>query len=234
MDNPWKNLPREQPFVLEGDKLRVFLFNDKVEDRYKIHLELLPEPYLGNPNAEVLLLSLNPGFSTDDAKFHHSNDYFKTSSRINLLHGEQEYPFFFLDPQIVKVRGRRWWDRKLSPLVDIFGAAKVASHVCCVEFFPYHSAKYKSIGPPLPSQEYSFSLVRKGIERNALIVLMRSTEKWLRAVPELASYRFYEVNSPRNAIVSRNNLPEGFERIIESLQRVALPKESPTWLNCRV
>jgi hypothetical protein len=71
MDNPWRNLSREQPFVLEGDKSRILLFNNKVKDEHKIHLELLPEPYLGNPESEIVLLNLNPGFSIDDFKFHH-------------------------------------------------------------------------------------------------------------------------------------------------------------------
>lgn len=230
MNNPWKSLPREQPFVLESDKSQVLLFNNKVENRYKIHLELLPEPYLGNPNAEIVLLSLNPGFAKDDVTFHRFDNNFKASSRINLLHGEQEYPFFFLDPKIVRVRGRRWWDRKLGRLVDLYGARTVANHVCCVEFFPYHSEKYRTIGSPLPSQQYTFYLVRKAIERKALIVFLRSRKRWVEAVPELASYGFFELNSPQNAIVTRNNLPEGFERIMEALKAVSV-QESGAFQN---
>jgi hypothetical protein len=225
MGNPWEKLPKERDFVLESDKELILAFNEKVKNEdHKIHLELLPEPYLGNPDAEIILLNLNPGFSTDDLNLHRHNDYFVSATMANLLHIEQEYPFYFLDPEIVKARGRdqrgrdRWWNRILGDLIGHYGAAAVANHVFCIEFFPYHSKKYKALRDVVPSQHYSFSLVRKAIQRGALIVLMRSKSKWLKAVPELADYEYYELSSVQSAYVTRNNLPGGFDKIVEILK----------------
>jgi hypothetical protein len=239
MDNPWPNLPEKEPFVLEGDKELILAFNDELKndkikyDKYMIHLDLLPEPYLGNPNAEIVLLNLNPGFSPDDSKLHHSNKDFINASRTNLGHGKQEYPFYFLDPRVVEARGRdsrgrdRWWNRKLGHLVEVCGASRVANNVFCIEFFPYHSKEYKglpkrynSLRGIVPSQHYSFDLVRKAIQRRALIVFIRSRAKWSKAVPELADYRYcYQLNSPQSGSVTKGNLElGGFERIVEILK----------------
>lgn len=63
MENPWKHLPGQPPYVLPADAPAISSFNQGVSDEHQIRLELLPEPYLGDPDAPIILLSLNPGFS---------------------------------------------------------------------------------------------------------------------------------------------------------------------------
>jgi len=91
--------------------------------------------------------------------------------------------------------------------------------VFCIEF-PYHSKKYRSLRRMLPSQYYSFDLVRRAIKRRVLIVLMRSRARWLSAIPELSGYGYYELSSPQNGALTPRNLSEGFDRIVEILVQV--------------
>src|SRR5688500_3058766 len=64
--NPWLRLPDSGPYVLADDAEAVGRFNDK-PNRKPIHLlrihDLLPEPFIGSPDAPVVLLSNNPGWS---------------------------------------------------------------------------------------------------------------------------------------------------------------------------
>lgn len=70
-DNPWRSLPTKAPFVLDIDRDGIASFEHRVNARgktadYGFHVELLPSPFIGNPRASVVLLSLNPGFSERD------------------------------------------------------------------------------------------------------------------------------------------------------------------------
>ena len=70
VENPWDGVEKENIFF-EADKDIINRFNeklnvkgsDKLEDHdYYIHPDLLPEPYMGNPDANIILLFANPGF----------------------------------------------------------------------------------------------------------------------------------------------------------------------------
>ena len=63
MQNLWLDLPETKDFVLPCDKESIRNINDQAESKHQIHLELLPEPYLGNPQANIVLLNGNPGFN---------------------------------------------------------------------------------------------------------------------------------------------------------------------------
>jgi hypothetical protein len=75
MRNPWLELPHQAPYVLADDADAIERFNRTASarrqaDRTWLHLELLPEPFLGDPAAPIVVLSLNPGYSPDDAAWH--------------------------------------------------------------------------------------------------------------------------------------------------------------------
>ncbi len=220
MFNPWTNLPKSEPYLLDSDKKQIFEFNKKVTDaKYKIHYEILPEPFLGNPKAKVVLLNLNPGFDIEDLSFHQNNEYFIKKCRDNLLHKASEYPFYLLDPKLSTSPGHKWWSGKLKDLIEECSLKKVANDICCIEFFPYHSIKFKKNKNIIESQNYSFYLVEKAIDRNALIIIMRAKDKWTETLPKLKKYKYYSLNSCQNVKVSRKNLSEtkGFDNIIELL-----------------
>src|SRR5438552_17955905 len=96
MQNPWLNLPETPLFVLACDHQIILDFNNRVKPEILIHLEILPEPYTGNPEAKIILLNPNPGFYESNARFLTGDEYFQKTSRANLTHTRQEYPFTFL------------------------------------------------------------------------------------------------------------------------------------------
>jgi len=133
MRNPWLSLPEVAPFVLESDKQSILDFNRIARPYHQIHLEELPEPYTGNPLANIILLNLNPGFYKRNELFRREGGdaytYFVKANRANLIHGYQEYPFYHLDPNNKESPGYYWWSRKLKQLISRYEAKKVASEV---------------------------------------------------------------------------------------------------------
>lgn len=218
MNNPWIDLASNDPFALGDDQARIVEFNRSADEAHKIHLEILPEPFIGNAGAKVLFLNLNPGYNVRDIDFHVNDRHFIESLRKNLMHANQDYPFYPLDPRNFDSPASRYWRRRLKRLSEKCGLMKVANGVLCVEFFPYHSKKYKGIGSILASQHYSFHLVREAILRKAAIVLMRSEKRWLGNVAELNGYPFLRVRSWQNPTISKKNLPDGFDEIVRLLE----------------
>ncbi len=165
----------------------------------------------------VVLLCLNPGWKPTNAATH-GTPAFTMTSRANPRHAATQVPFFLLDPKL-NLPGGGWWRRKLRWLIDDVGLEVVANRVLCVEHFPYHSQRYSSRVPRVPSQDYGFGLVREAMEREAAIVVMRSARRWEAAIPELASYGHrYHLRNVQNVCISPNNCPDGYAAVINALR----------------
>jgi hypothetical protein len=87
----------------------------------------------------------------------------------------------------------------LLPLIDVVGIEAVARKVICVEQFPYKSVSFRSLGETLPSQQYSFDLIRDAIRQRKQIVMMRSERVWLESVPELQTYSYVRLSNNQPA-----------------------------------
>ena len=218
MRNPWIDLPKEAPFVLEQDRATIERFNQSARQEHLIHTSVLPEPHHGDPNAPVILLNLNPGHSEQDEETH-SNPDFADACRRCALHEAQDYPFYLLNPAFPG-GGFDWWSKKLKPLIKIYGREKVARSVFCVELFPYHSSEFAHGKLEVSSQEYAADLVRRAVEKNALVIAMRGLRRWEKLVPEISAYpRIFKLKNPRNVTISPKNCPVGFPLIVEALDR---------------
>src|SRR4051812_28507789 len=108
MRNPWLDLPSEPPFVLPSDESLLRRHQDWVEsgraaaqtrELHRIHLDLVPEPHLGDPSAPVVLLNKNPGVGVDDAATH-ANPAFRSLALLNAVHRSERWPFYLLDPSM--------------------------------------------------------------------------------------------------------------------------------------
>ena len=62
--NPWVDLPEESPFVLHGDAAAIARFNARANERHRIRLDVLPEPFIGRPDAPLVLLNRTAGSAT--------------------------------------------------------------------------------------------------------------------------------------------------------------------------
>lgn len=217
MQNPWIALPRTSPFVLASDADLLNAFNATASPRHRYDLSLLPEPFFGSPSAPVVVLNLNPGWDAGDAEVHARED-FSVMARDSLGHNLQPYPFLHLQPT-TSSPGGRWWRQRVRYLIQDVGFESVAKRLACVQFTPYHSSEYSNSSPRLPSQAYSFNLVRNAMTRGAEIVVMRSKRLWFEAVPELASYERIHIGSnPRAPFVSPGNLKESYASIAQRLR----------------
>lgn len=227
MTNPWTHLPNKAPFVLPEDQELVARFNKRHSGKQiEILLDQFPSPYVGNPEASVVLLNLNPAYGIESAQELFLSLY-KKIARANFEHTFFEYPFYPLNPRLadVSAAGYRWWsERCLGDLIYESGlsAKEFSKKIFCAEYFPYHSRKYGWNGGVLPSQQYMTTLVEAAVSRGALIIIVwgnRNRNAWFEAIPSLSSVNVITLHSAQNPKISRRNLDKGvFEKIIENLQ----------------
>jgi len=219
-------LPDVEPFVLPDDINVVAEFNRNAQHLARVDLGLLPEPFIGRCDAPIVLLNLNPGWSFDDAKWHR-HPGFACRLRANLNQEDSPYPFYLLDPDLKGDSGAYspggiWWRKRLRVLIEhVDSLETVANSILCVEYFPDHSQRYGGRMQPIPSQNFSFSLVRSALDREAIIVVLRSQRRWHAAVPELVTYKNqYVLRNPRSPYVTPNNC-DGFDAIVRRLRQLS-------------
>ena len=212
--NPWEKLQDSPLFFLEEDKKYIDVFNhfNKKPD-YEIKLSYTPEPRLGPVNAPIIILQLNPSHSNDE------QDMREVERCLASIKNEKA-------PHLGVMHKNDWWAKHLKRLIDEVGGdrGKVSRSICSIEFFPYRSKKFNHGTIRLPSESYTFSLVRRAIERDALFIVARSFKVWLLAIPELEEHhrskRIYECINKRRPFISENNLPSGvFKKVVETIKQ---------------
>jgi hypothetical protein len=173
-----------------------------------LHGELMPEPFVGDPAAPVVLLQLNPRASTNDVELHATKE-FQTLIRDSLAHRFGQYPFYLLDPKL-DLPGGDYWKEKLRSLIRDCGDVVVARRLAVVEFHGYQSKNFRSLARwPFPSSQYAIELVKRAIARSAVIVCMRGFERWSECVPELSRYdRVVQLKNRRNPCISAGNMTD--------------------------
>jgi hypothetical protein len=130
-----------------------------------------------------------------------------------------DFPFFYLNPELSKTPGGKWWNRRLKWLLERFAGKGLARSILCVEYFPYHSRGFGFKDLPLESQEYGFNLVRSAIHRGAVIVIMRGEKHWTRKLKELRGHsRVLRLKNWRNVVLSPRNLKgRGFQKMVSAI-----------------
>lgn len=175
---------------------------------------------MGNPEtAEIILLSLNPGYSDQDDDFH-KNDDFKKIIFENSNHTSKEYPFFPFNPPIKDSPVAKYWKKRLRELISHSSEEILSNKICCIEYFPYHSKKYRHLKISSISKDYNKKLVENCIQRKALIIIMRAKRQWLSLVEDLKGYKnCFTVHSFANPAITKNNLGEKtFAEIFKKLE----------------
>ncbi len=224
MENPWLSLiasdqgeavaDKDGKFVLKIDSAAINSWCGTPDRKRKsdaskfknFFLEILPQPYVGNRDAPVVILGLNPGFCAKDLEDHKCKAFQK--AQLENFQSQAEVPFYFLDENLKDTAGSQWWKKRLRVVIEKAGLTNVQNNLLCVEWFPYHSKKFAPLHNVLPSQEYGFQLVRGAMRRNALIIGLRSKQIWYKSIPKLECYEKHcFLKSPQCAYVTENNCP---------------------------
>ncbi|MEI6043518.1 MAG: hypothetical protein WCS37_03895 [Chloroflexota bacterium] len=224
MQNPWLDLPMTAPFVLKDDSEEVAKFNADALEEHRLRLNAFPGPFMGNPNAPVVLLNLNPGFTETETESDVVTNIDWMWRNIKAIrHEEMDYPFFLLHPELEKISaGYQWWYKRLRTLIEHYDARFVANNILNVAFFPYPSKKatWFHYELKLPSQKYGLYLVEQAMAREAVIIALRAVPTWKWAIPGLEKYeRFYKLNSI-SVYVTPRNCPTGYPEIIKVLDAI--------------
>lgn len=223
MPNPWVNLPETAPYVLQEDRQAIDNFNNRpsLKEHHRIDTHLIPEPFVGPLDANVVILLLNPGI---DANTHraHSNPAFK-NHLIQSIKSPDTHPSHIHIGNAIAPNADNWWYKNTRQLIQDLGengSTILRENMLAVEFSPYHSPNYAHAHLRLRSQEYSFELVREAMRRDAAIILTRGEKLWKGAVHELISYsHFFKLSSHRRAAITQNNLgAHAYQILIEKLK----------------
>jgi len=217
MRNPWIELPERSPYVLPTDHPHVDAFNyhSHKDPGYRFDLSLLPQPFLGNLQAPLIVLGRNP----DVAGGHRAGAY-ADAIRANLTSESGNGALLGLLPEFDEEPNARWWRRCFREVLDELGSSPgdIAPRILSIEFHGYHSERWKLL-PTLPSQHYGFWLVEQAIARGATVVVMRGQRDWEIAVPALRGHRpTVTLVNPRSATISRANCSQnGFDAVLRAL-----------------
>ena len=131
-----------------------------------LHSHLHAEPFVGNLNADIYIMTANPGVSDDEYNNWENNTLNKLADNC-INQGPTKYPFYYLDPKLAGTGGALYWLEKVDMLPNgkkqhyshhkffelvnelekKYGSRdaaiqKIAQNVCDLEFCPYHSKNW--------------------------------------------------------------------------------------------
>jgi hypothetical protein len=182
----------------------------------------MPSPYNGNPKkARIYLLNGNPGYDTDKNILAFDKKYKNSIIIPNYKHEITDCPFADFKDELKDTGGAKWWGSRLRCLIEKAGLDKVSHSIFNAEFFPYHSRSWKNLNKTLPSQEYTFNLIRDAMKRNVKIVLIRFAKPWFNAIPELETYKYVlRTKNPQSAFISPGNIADNrFDELVDVLKK---------------
>ena len=190
MRNPWIELSyNTSEYVLPEDKTPILEFNKtRKKEENKFHLEVPPEPYLGNPDAPVVVLAKCPGYMDEDKPFMLNDELFRGAMRKTLLHQQQEFPIYYLNPKFGTSPGAEYWLKKMKGLLEVRSFRALANNIFILNYFPYKCKNAVSF-PSISSISYSKYLLEKAMERNAVIILSSGTSQW-RSIVDVENYPY--------------------------------------------
>jgi hypothetical protein len=240
--NPWHRLPDRPPYVLPEDLDKVAAFNDKVRHKYPgrlLILDLIPVPFMGRPDAPVVLLGNISGSGGERPEDYLENPSYAERMRKNLVHGNSDFQFLPLDPSPDTFpEHKQWWSRQLRHLLAEFGGGKRAEcilsrSVLAVEYLPYRSSDNRYAHKDLdlsakPSQLKSWKLVYDAMKNDAVIVIRYGKALWFDAVRGLEKYQHtLLLRGIERTQISPTGFVEkdGYQKVVEKLKASSAYKE---------
>lgn len=193
--------------------------DEKWREANELHLELIPEPFEGNPEAPIYLLGGNPGYCEDDKKWHKAKNYLEIMSatlshnyRADQVNNLTDFAFF--DKRLEAYGGAKWWNSHI--------ADKIRDKIFNIEFFAYHSIKADGLKgflsqiakegqskPTCISNQYADQLIYRAKENKKIIIITRFEKYWLERIKDLEEYdNLYILLNYQIATVKEGNIIE--------------------------
>jgi hypothetical protein len=223
MDNPWLKLSLDEPeYVLDMDKGCIRNHNRLANNETRFEPKSIPEPFIGNPTtARVVFLGKNPGHREGAEEEYKQNRELVEAMFLNLRHGLLDFPFYPLKPNFAETGAGKWWALRTRELQRAMGGnlKKLAERIMVIEWFPYHSIRFAAPKEECASRAYSYELLRKMLDRGALVIGMRARKLWTgrRIDDRLASVQF--LRNPQCSYLSPGNTEPGvFDQIVARIQ----------------
>jgi hypothetical protein len=229
MKNPWKELinkvdenyiSSDNKYIIEDDLKVVEKFNNSFKsaeskEKYSIHFNIHPSHYTGNvKRAKVILLATNPGFVESEKETLYKLPSFHKEMIKNL--NFETKTFINLDKE--RIEQGKYWKQKTEKLRQDVGNDNIYDKIALIQFFPYHSKKFRKIAKKyfengeqyLKSQKFAFELIKSAINENKILIILRSKKEWLKAIPELKKHKedgfVFEVSNYRQPYITPKNL----------------------------
>lgn len=213
--NPWKDLPAVAPYVLPCDSSTVADY----KQRYPgfIADDLLPQPFVGNPVAPVVLLLANPGVSVEDSQLEKDNAAFSTYLRSSVCDPVDGQHHAHLHEALASGPGYAWWIKRVGDLQTKCGP--LSQKLLVLQRVPYHSKKYPGGLDNLPSFAYTEFLLKTAVARKALIICGRKRKSWEKVLGSDA-WTMVHLKNPRAAFLTPRNMPDdAYRQLVEVLRR---------------
>ena len=223
MENPWVKLSSDGPeYVLDDDKECICHHNASASFLTRFEPESIPEPFIGNPaTARVAFLGKNPGHREGAEEEYKRNKELCAAMFSNLRHDLADYPFYPLNPDFARTGAGEWWSKRTAQLQEALDGdlRKLSERMMVIEWFPYHSMRFRVPKIDCPSQQYSFQLVQDLFDRDVLVVGMRAANLWAR-FDGVRSLGLRYLKNPQCGHISRGNTDgKLFDEIVSSLKR---------------
>ena len=222
--NPWTDLRTSAPYVLAVDRPYVDAWNHwELEASVRcLRTDLVPVPFDGARDAPVVVLQRNPAWREDTPGFPLQPKDLSLAIRETICDNPSgRVHTGFLD-RFENSSAGRWWRPRWRKVQEASGLTyeELGHRVLGLQWYGYFSQKFAALPVTLPSQWYQFDLVRRAVERGAVIVITRGEADWRVAVPALRTYgRVFVTRSWQNASVSPGNLPDGFNEVVAAVMR---------------
>lgn len=175
-------------FSYKDDLPKILDYNShrRPDSKTRLHVEMGPSPYDGDPfAAKVLLLMNNPGYDPNVSK---------PADHELAFNG---WPIAGLHPDAPELF-RDWYKRPLGYLLSRYPAQHISRRVCILQLCPWASQEFDS-NLVLPSREHQIALARSAAERGAIVIVGRSFSIWPQEFPRVhAGHRRNPTLSPKS------------------------------------
>ena len=208
----------------DGDLPFLQAFNQNANSNHKLDLSLYPEPFAGNADAKVYLLSGNPGWCKYDYLLMTSNqphwDKMMQQSYDPIPRVGHTPTMYWLDQnwkkQIKPVNGYdggfSWWEKRtnylrkkvvIQEVPKIVGIQDIHKKLFNIDYHPYHSKNIKinTNIHNLPSQVEVNNILKNAFKnKNRIFIIVRCQKAWEKRLKAILNVQ----QLPNNVIFLKN------------------------------